>query len=154
MQGCLRIKLFLLSIFTVAAILSGTGPRAWAGDGSRAIGSGLPGTTGLVMDGRGYAYTVDRRAGIILCVPPDDDPLVYARVDGPTTLAVDRLGTLFVGTVSGDIFAVTPDGAVSRVFRCGSQVSGLNLDRDGNLLVVTDKGAFLRLPRADLRFSD
>ncbi|EGB16416.1 hypothetical protein DND132_3213 [Pseudodesulfovibrio mercurii] len=166
MQGCFRIRTVFLSIFVAAAILAGTGGAAWPEDeakvvggsradgGSRVIGSGLPGTAGLVLDGRGYAYTMDREAGTILCVPPDGRPMVYAHVDGPTALAVDRLRTLFVGTAGGDIFAVTPDGAMDRVFRCGCRVSGLSLDRDGNLLVATDKGALLRLVREDLRFSD
>jgi sugar lactone lactonase YvrE len=80
--------------------------------------------------------------------------MVYARVANPTALAVDQLRTLFVGTASGTIFAVTPDGLASRVHECGSRVAGLSLDRDGNLLVVTGKGAILRLERGKLRFSD
>jgi sugar lactone lactonase YvrE len=80
--------------------------------------------------------------------------MVYARVDGPTALVVDRLRTLFVGTASGDIFAVTPDGTATRVFRCNSPVSGLSVDRDGSLLAATGKGAILRLSREDFRFSD
>lgn len=152
MQGCLRIRLFLLSLVMTAAVLSGTGGTARADGGSRVLGTGLPGTAGLVLDGRGYAYTMNRETGMVLCVPPGGEPMAYARVDGLTALAVDRLRTLFVGTARGDIFAVTPDGAVNRVFRCGGPVSGLALDRDGNLLVATDKGALLRLARADLRF--
>jgi sugar lactone lactonase YvrE len=122
--------------------------------GSKVIGTGLAGTAGLTLDVRGYAYTADREAGKVLCVPPNGEPMVYARVDSPTALAVDRLRTLFVGTASGDIFAVTPDGSVSRIFRCGSPVSGLSIDRDGNLLAATDKGALLRVTRDEFRFSD
>jgi sugar lactone lactonase YvrE len=154
MQGCLRFRLYFLTVTITAALLTGTGGAGRAEGGSRVVGSGLPETSGLVLDARGYAYTMNREDGTVLCLPPDGKPMVYARVDGPTALAVDRLRTLFVGTASGDIFAVTPDGAVSRVFRCGSQVSGLSIDRDGNLLAATAKGAVLRLAREDFRFSD
>ncbi|WP_338669846.1 hypothetical protein [Pseudodesulfovibrio methanolicus] len=154
MQGYSRIRTYFLGVIITAALLAGTGGTGRAEEGTRVIGAGLPKTAGLVLDCRGYAYTMDRAAGTILCVPPDGEPMVYARVDGPTALAVDRLRTLFVGTASGDIFAVTLDGAVSRVFRCGSPVSGLSIDRDGNLLAATGKGEILRVAREDFRFSD
>jgi hypothetical protein len=154
MQGCSSIRTFFLSVIVTTAVLAGLPNTGRTQDGSRVVGTGLPGTAGLVLDREGYAYTADRERGVILCVPPDGRPMVYARVDAPTALAVDRLRTLFVGTASGDIFAVAPDGAVKRVFCCGSAVSGLSLDRDGNLLAATGKGAILRLAREDLRFSD
>ncbi|WP_071546373.1 hypothetical protein [Pseudodesulfovibrio hydrargyri] len=136
-----------------ATLLGATGGPGRAQGGPRVVGTGLAGTAGLVLDVRGYAYTADRAAGKILCVPPGGEPMVYARVDSPTALAVDRLRTLFVGTASGDIFAVTPDGAVSRIFRCGNPVSGLDIDRDGNLLAATGKGAIIRVTRDEFRFS-
>jgi hypothetical protein len=138
----------------IAAILAGMDGTAGAQERSRVVGTGLAGTAGLVLDARGYAYTVDREAGTVLCLPPDGEPVIYARVAEPTALAVDRLRTVFVGTASGDIFAVAPDGAVSRVFCCGNPVSGLSIDRDGNLLAATGKGAVIRVSREDFRFSD
>ncbi len=154
MQGLSRIRTYFLSVIATAAILAGMGATGWAEDGTRVLGTGLAGTAGLALDARGYAYTADREAGLVLCVPPGGEPMVYARVNNPTALAVDRLRTLFVGTASGDIYAVTPDGGVSRVFRCGSPVSGLSVDRDGNLLASTGKGAIIRVTRDKFRFSD
>jgi sugar lactone lactonase YvrE len=154
MQGCSRIRTYFLSVIVTAALLAATCGPGLAQGGSKVLGTGLAGTAGLVLDARGYAYTADREAGKVLCVPPGGEPMVYARVDSPTALAVDRLRTLFVGTASGDIYMVTPDGAVSRVFRCGNAVSGLSIDRDGNLLAATGKGAILRVTRDEFHFSD
>lgn len=152
MQGLSRIRTYFLSVIVTAALLAGTGGTARAQEDSRDLGTGLTGTAGLALDARGYAYTADREAGVILCVPPGGQPMVFARVADPTALAVDRHRTLFVGTANGDIYAVTPDGTASRIFRCGSPVSGLNIDRDGNLLAATGKGAILHLAREDFRF--
>ena len=154
MQGCSGINKFLLVISIALVLLAATDGPVRADEASPVLGSGLHGAAGLALDPRGYAYTLAPDAGTVLCIPPGGNPMVYARVANPTALAVDRLRTLFVGTASGTIFAVTPDGLASRVHECGSRVAGLSLDRDGNLLVVTGKGAILRLERGKLRFSD
>ena len=108
----------------------------------------LAGTTGLVMDSRGYAYTADSGTGCILCLTPDGERIVHARVDDvPTALAVDTLRTLFVGTNSGRIYAVLLDGSVSLVHTCPGRVTGLDVDRDGSLLAATMDGAVIRVPR-------
>ena len=153
MQGCNRIVSYLLLVLT-ALLLTGPLALAGAGEGTGVICADLPGTAGLALDNRGYAYTVDCAAGKVLCVPPDGEPVVYARITAPTALAVDELRTLFVGTAAGDIYAVTLDGSVSRVHRCPTRVSGLSLDRDGNLLIATTGGAILRLAREDFRFEE
>ncbi|WP_319582039.1 hypothetical protein [uncultured Pseudodesulfovibrio sp.] len=154
MQGLSSIHTYFLSVIVIATILAGTGVTGHADDGAKVLGTGLAGTAGLALDSRGYAYTADREAGVVLCVPPDGEPTTYARVAEPTALAVDRLRTLFVGTASGEIYAVAPDGEVTRVFRCGSAVSGLGIDRDGNLLVSTGKGAIMKVSRDKFHFSD
>jgi sugar lactone lactonase YvrE len=154
MQGLGRIHLYFLCVTLTAALFAGWAGTGRAQENARVVGDGLTGTAGLVLDSRGYAYTVNREAGLILCVPPGGKPMTYARLAEPTALAVDRLRTLFAATASGDIYTVAPDGAVSRVFRCGSPVTGLSIDRDGNLLAVTGKGVIIRVTREALRFSD
>jgi outer membrane protein assembly factor BamB len=144
--------LYLLVIITLTPLLAGPAASlAEPGGKSDVIISGLTDTTGLVMDNRGNAYTVDKTSGQILYVPPGGAPMEYARIDGtPTVLAVNRLRTVFVGTESGAIHAILPDGTVSRVHACDSPVSGLSLDRDGNLFIATDKGSIIRIARPDL----
>lgn len=149
MQGCTRSKLILLTVF-LASLLTGQALAA----GPAQLCSGLAEPDGLVLDSRGYAYTVCRGDGLVWCVPPDGEPVAYARVEAPTCLAVDRVRTVFVGTASGDIVAVLTDGTASRVHRCQSGVTGLNLDRDGNLVAVTTDGAITRIPRETFRLND
>ncbi|WP_272700810.1 hypothetical protein [Desulfovibrio sp. Fe33] len=149
MQNGSRIKTFFMA-FILISILPGTVLPALGGEEGQTICSDLPGSAGLVLDGRGNAYTADCAANEVLCVPPNGDPVVYARVEAPTALAIDRTRMVFVGTASGLIFMIAADGAVKRTYDCGSPVSGLSFDRDGNLLAATGKGSILRLARKNL----
>lgn len=142
MQGRHHFTLILLTVLFTAS-LAGPG----FGFEPTQLCSGLAGPDGLVLDNRGNAYTVCRDEGLVWCVPPDGEPIPLARVDAPTCLAVDRLLTVFVGTASGDIVAVMPDGTSSRVHRFRNGVTGLSLDRDGALVAATADGAIIRVPR-------
>jgi len=105
---------------------------------------------GLVVDNRANAYTADRETGRIYCLPADGAPLHFATVDGrPTTLAVDRHRTLYVGTASGLIHAVRQDGIVRVAYRCRDHVAGLDVDRDGGLLIATQEGMIIKVARSD-----
>ncbi|TDT90725.1 hypothetical protein EDC59_102155 [Pseudodesulfovibrio indicus] len=149
MQGCYRARIMLL-IFILSLLLAG---QAWAGDSAR-LCSGLAEPDGLVMDNRGNVYTICRGDGVVWCVPPEGEPVAFARVDAPTCLTVDRLRTVFVGTASGDIFAITPDGVADRIHRCRTGLTGLTLDRDGNLVAATADGMIVRIAREDFRWED
>ncbi|WFS63502.1 hypothetical protein LF599_04870 [Pseudodesulfovibrio thermohalotolerans] len=139
--------------FVLVMILPGAVLPALGDEARQTICSDLPGAAGLALDGRGNAYTTNCAANEVLCVPPDGDPVVYAKVEAPTALAVGRSRTVFVGTVSGAIFLIASDGSVSRAYDCGRPVSGLSIDRDGNLLVATGEGSILRLARENLNAS-
>ncbi|WP_158509901.1 hypothetical protein [Pseudodesulfovibrio indicus] len=140
----------MLLIFILSLLLAG---QAWAGDSAR-LCSGLAEPDGLVMDNRGNVYTICRGDGVVWCVPPEGEPVAFARVDAPTCLTVDRLRTVFVGTASGDIFAITPDGVADRIHRCRTGLTGLTLDRDGNLVAATADGMIVRIAREDFRWED
>ena len=86
MQGCYRARLMLL-IFLLSSLLAG---QAWGSDSAQ-LCSGLAGT-GRAGPGQpgATAYTVCRGDGMVWCVPPDGEPVVFARVDAPTCLVVDR----------------------------------------------------------------
>lgn len=110
----------------------------------------LAGTTGLAVDSRGCTYTADSETGCILCRMPDSDPVILARIDDtPTALSVDWLRTVFVGAASGRIYAVTLDGSVSLVHTCEGAVTGLDLDRDNNLIAALKSGRVVRIKRED-----
>lgn len=155
MQGKYCCRLTLLGFLVSLALLTGSAIASAEGREPGVICEDLPGTIGLVMDSRGNAYTVSRATGQVLCVPPGEEPMVYARVDDtPTVLAVDSLRTVFVGTESGGVYAVMLDGSVSRVHTCDSRVSGLDIDRDGSLIVVTGRGAIIKVEREDFIWKD
>jgi hypothetical protein len=106
---------------------------------------------GLVVDSRANAYTVDRVTGKVFCLLPGNEPIHYATISGePTTLAVDRRRTLFIGTATGHILAVLLDGTVCAAFRCPHSVTGLAVDRDGGLLITTGNGTLVKVRRAEL----
>ncbi|MCJ2164572.1 MULTISPECIES: hypothetical protein [unclassified Pseudodesulfovibrio] len=152
MQGTLSCRLCLLAFITLTTLSAGPATSfAEQGGESSVVISGLPDATGLVMDNRGNAYMVGKCCGQVLIVPPGGTPMEYARIEGtPTVLAVNRLRTVFVGTESGAIHAILPDGTVSRVHACGSPVTGLSLDRDGNLFIAMGNGSIIRIARSDL----
>lgn len=106
---------------------------------------------GLVMDYRSNAYTVDRVTGKVFCLPAGGEPIHYATIDGaPTSLAVDRQATLFVGTASGSVLAVKRDGGVFEACRCPAPVRGMSVDRDGSLLIATEGGTVIKKKRTEL----
>lgn len=106
---------------------------------------------GLVMDFRGTAYTADRVTGEVFCLPAGENPVHYATIDGePTALAVDRQRTVYVGTSAGRILAVGRDGTIREAWRCSEAVTGLTVDRDGDLLIVTGNGTVIKRRRSAL----
>ncbi|MGL1861694.1 MAG: hypothetical protein OCC46_04125 [Pseudodesulfovibrio sp.] len=113
--------------------------------------SGLPGTVGLAMDKRGNLYTAERQTGHIFCVPPTSDPILLAKVPGtPTALTVDKLRNVFVSTMEGTVYLVALDGTVETAYQCQSKLVGLNIDRDGGLVIATEEGQIIKVKRKDL----
>ena len=118
--------------------------------GAQAVLPGVPGTVGLTQDSRGNLYAANADTGEIYCIPPTASPVFLARVpDIPTSLAVGRLRTIFVGTESGAVYSVTLAGVVTEVCRVKTPVAGVVVDRDGNLMVSTEDGDIVRVAWRD-----
>lgn len=104
---------------------------------------------GLVVDNRANAYTADRATGRVFCLAANSEPVHFATVEGqPTALAVDNRRTVFVGTTSGQVHAVSRDGVVKMAYQCDAPIAGLDVDRDGGLLIATQRGAVIKVDRA------
>lgn len=111
---------------------------------------GVQHPAGLTMDNRCNMYTADRKSGHVFCIPPSENAILLGTVPGtPTSVAVDRLRNVFVGTETGHIFLVALDGSVVEAYRCTSTPVGLDVDRDGGLLVATRDGEIVKVKRSD-----
>lgn len=153
MQG-LFSRTVLVAGVVMAALVAGTLALASITSGAQAsdrkILVGVPDTVGLTQDSRGNLYGASAETGDVFCVPPAAAPVLLARVPGkPTSLCVSRMRTVFVGTESGVVYGVMLDGSVAKVCRVRAQVSGLVVDRDGNLMVATGDGSIVRVARSD-----
>ncbi|BDQ38836.1 hypothetical protein SYK_31960 [Pseudodesulfovibrio nedwellii] len=106
---------------------------------------------GLVMDNRSNVYTACGQTGQIFCLPSGGEPIMYAQVeDTPTVLAVDSKQTLYVGTASGRVLAVTRNGSVREAYRCDGRIIGLSVDRDGGLVIGMGNGSVITVERKEL----
>lgn len=112
------------------------------------ISEGIVSPVGLVLDRRGNLYAASRETGDVYCMAMSSSPVLLGRVPGrPTSLALSYVREVFVGTESGVVYGVHTDGLVEPVCKVGSQVSGLAVDRDGNLLIATDDGVIVTVGR-------
>jgi len=115
------------------------------------LAAGMPATVGLVQDRRGNLYAADPATGDVYCMPPESAPLLLARVPGkPSSLAVNHMRTVFVGTKSGVVYGILPNGSVGVACRVNSPALGLTVDRDGGLMVATARGQVVRIPRKEI----
>jgi len=151
MSGSLFSRtVFILGLAIMVSAVSGLGVAAVDAreKDERSTKVLLPNAVGVALDKRGNLYTADGKSGYVYCVPPDSQPVLLAKVEGkPTALTVDRLRNVFVGTEAGSVFMVSLDGSVSEVFNCCGSPVGLEIDRDGGLIVVMETGVVLRVDR-------
>ena len=154
MQGLLSrfmlVSLLGLTVMAGSVALASTLDEARAeGEqtgGGRIIAAGVTDVVGLVQDRRGHLYAASQATGEVFCVPPTGATLVLAQVPGePTSLAVSRSRTVFVGTQSGMVYGVLPDGSVVEACRVDGPATGLAVDRDGALMVATPGGVVVRV---------
>jgi len=123
-----------ISVTGIITTLAGNGTAGFSGDGGPATSAQLSGVSGLAVDGSGDVYIADfnnlrvRKVtpdGIITTVagngqdgePEDGSPAVDAPLIGPTALAVDPSGNLFIADSDWDdqisqIRKVSPDGVI------------------------------------------
>ncbi len=126
-----------ISVTGIITTLAGNGTAGFSGDGGPATSAQLSGVSGLAVDALGDLYVADfnnfrvRKVtpdGLITTVvgngqdgePEDGSPAVDAPLIGPTALAVDPSGNLFIADSDWDdqisyIRKVSPDGIISTV---------------------------------------
>lgn len=149
---------------------AGTGVAGFSGDGGPALDAQLSGPAGLAIDPAGDVYVSDagnsriRRispTGIITTIAGtgqpgfsgDGQPATAATFYGPSSLALDQAGNLFVSdTRNQRVRRIDPSGIVTTVAGTGAQgfvvegvpalqatfqyPFGLAVDRHGDLLIV------------------
>ncbi len=112
-----------------------------------------PGSVGLVMDGRRNLYTANRNTGQVYCMPPGQAPILYGRVPGiPTSIAMDNQQNLFIGTSGGVVFRISEDGTMTETYRSETHPVGLNVDRDGGLIIATKTGKIIKVARSEFNW--
>ena len=97
----------------VITTIAGTGVRGFSGDGGPAVEAKLDGPSGIAVDGAGNVYIADRGndrirrvdgAGVITTIAGtgvrgfsgDGGPAVEAKLDGPSGIAVDGAGNVYI----------------------------------------------------------
>lgn len=158
MQGSVVSRCVFGSLVVAIVLVVGTlaGASVTATDlgerqGNRVVTSGFPETVGLALDSRGNMYTADSRTGYVFVVPPTSSPVLLAKVPGhPAVLAVDRLRNVFVGTEAGAVYMVALDGSIQEAYRCDARLVGLDIDRDGGLVIAMEGGVIMRVERGEL----
>lgn len=112
--------------------VAGTGRSGYTGDGGPATSAQLQGPDGIAVDSAGNLYIADRTANVVRKVSGDNittyagtgyagysgDGLAAsaAELDGPTGVAVDAAGNLFIAdTNNSAVRKVAPNGAISTV---------------------------------------
>jgi subtilisin family serine protease len=149
-----QFRVYRIAPDGTSTIVAGNGDFSYTGDGGPATSAGLSGATGLTLDAQGNLYISDysnwvvrkvSTKGIITTVAGDGKqdnghfgwgdggPATSAEINGPTALAVDSTGALYVyEDHSFRIRKVTPDGIINTFARVGS-AGGLAVDAADNL---------------------
>ena len=163
------------TIYTVA----GTGKSGFSGDGGPAVQAQLYRPRGVVVDGAGNLYIADYRnarirrvdtSGTITTIAGtgrigysgDNGPAVRAQLRGPTGVAVDRAGNLYIAdSANRRIRQVDPSGIITTFAGTGEEGSsgeggpaikatlgfteGVAVDRAGNLFFSTSHSKIHRV---------
>ncbi|HEU0114582.1 MAG TPA: putative Ig domain-containing protein, partial [Thermomicrobiales bacterium] len=150
--------------------VAGTGTAGFSGDGGLAVNAQLNGPEGIALDSAGNLYIVDLSNQRIRMVTPggvigtlagtgtagfsgDGGPATSANLNGPSGIAVDTVGNVFVADrasarirridVGGTIFTVVGTGSASFSGDGGPALSAainaprqLNFDGGGNLFIA------------------
>jgi hypothetical protein len=149
---------------------AGDGSFGFGGDGGQATAAALKLPTGVLLDNSANVFIADtgnnriRKVaanGIITTVAGngssgssgDGGPATSARLSGPTGLAIDSAGNLYIAdTGNNEVRKVTPTGIISTILGASntnpqlSGPTGLAVDSSGNLFVA-DSGHNIILKR-------
>jgi uncharacterized protein (TIGR03437 family) len=162
-----------VSVTGIVTTIAGNGTAGFSGDGGPATSAQISGVDGLVADLSGNLYLADTNNlrvrkvapdGSITTVvgsgqwgcPNDGDAAASAPLLGPTGLAMDRSGNLYITDIDGDdelsaVRKVSPDGMITTIAGGGyfgfggdggpatnAQLAGpegVAVDSDGNLYI-------------------
>jgi hypothetical protein len=106
----------------------------------------------ITMDARGVIYTLQPKTGRLECAWQDTTRTVLATglPAEASAIAVDLQRTVYVGTATGSIWAVSAHGVTRRITTEAGPISDMITDRDGNLILARPTGAIHTISRARL----
>ena len=141
-----------ISATGIITTVAGGGTPGFSGDGGPAISAQLSPVFGLAVNLAGNLLVADSGANRIRRVAPDGSiatvagtgdcgftgdggPAAVAQICGPTGIAVDSAGNLFIAdTGNNRIRQISPDGSITTVAGTGTATS-VAVDQAGNLYV-------------------
>lgn len=164
------------------SVLAGNGNFGYTGDGGQALNATLymgSGLSGVAVDGAGNIYFSDGYNNVIRRITPagiistyagngtgagtgfggfagDNGPATNAQLDGPTDLAIDGSGNLYVcDTANSRVRKITPGGIITTFAGNGNVVfagdggqataaavpspSGIAVDEQGNVYISSSR---------------
>jgi len=155
----------------IASIYAGTGQYGFSGDGGLATSARISDIGGLALDATGNLYITDSSnnrirmvttAGIISTVAGGDQggfagdggPALSAQFSGPTALAMDATGNLYIAdTFNNRIRRISPAGIITTV--AGNGTPGVNGDGGPPTLAQLDTPNGIALdPAGNLYIAD
>lgn len=108
-------------------VVAGTGQKGLSGDGGPAMQAMLNLPQGVVAAPGGYLFIADTDNGAIRRVGPDGLITPVGAASGPTGMAIDAAGNLYVAEHAGHrVLQIRPDGGVERF--AGTGVPGYSGD--------------------------
>ncbi len=141
----------------IISTLAGTGIAGSNGDNGPAAAAQLNSPRGLALDSAGNLYIAEALgnrirkitpAGVITRVAGVDEAgfsgdgglATSATLNGPTAVAVDRTGTIFIAdTVNSRIRKISPAGIIDTLAQLPSPPNGVALDTAGNVLAAVNQ---------------
>ena len=142
-----------IDVAGAATTIAGIGERGYAGDGGPAVEAQLRRPKGIAVDTAGNVYVGDhtdhrvRRidtTGMISTIAGtgergyagDGGPAVKAQLDGPSGIAVDSAGTVYVAEkYKGRVRKIDVHGLITTYATVGGRLEVLATDGSGNLYV-------------------
>jgi sugar lactone lactonase YvrE len=149
-------KIFMFVSDKIITTVAGNGTANWSGDGGVATAASLNGPTGIAFDKAGNLYIAERNnhdvrkvtpSGIITTVVGngnavyggDGGAAIYASINGPTGLAFDKDGNLYIADKGNSrVRKIDANGIITTVAGNGNGDSSLS--GDGGLATASRIG--------------
>lgn len=121
-------KMMIIFFTMLTLLLPATATRAENGTGEELL---------VAQDSRGVLYVASTEAGSIDCLWQDGSKTAFVQgFEAITDIAVDRKRTIYVGTATGQVWAVTPNAQKHLIASGMPDGFALAIDRDQRLLAV------------------